>query len=226
MRAGGMTQAGWIGSTGLALVLAACAPQQDLASTPAEGHTAHQAAAGTAPLPADGLLPTGASTGGMADQYARPHPGAVSAAGASAWVPPAPPPAFVISTPLPPAAPAAPPPAAVANRQPAPPAPAATPPRAAAPAPAPAPAAPAASADFAKGRQLFAQYSCGSCHVLADGGGSGGIGPSLDNNPRLTRDYVVGAVSEGRGAMPAFRDQMSADEIATLASYIVQAARK
>jgi mono/diheme cytochrome c family protein len=228
MRASGTTQAGWIGGTGLALALAACAPQQELASTTAENHTAHQAATGTKPLPAGGLLPTGASTGGMADQYARPHPGAVSAAGASAWVSPAPPAAFVISTPLPPAAPPAPPPAAVANRQPAPPAPAAGPARAAAPAPAPAPAAPApaASVDLAKGRQLFTQYGCGGCHALADGGGSGGIGPSLDNNSRLTHDYVVGAVSEGRGAMPAFRDQMSADEIATLAAYIVQAARK
>jgi mono/diheme cytochrome c family protein len=61
---------------------------------------------------------------------------------------------------------------------------------------------------------------------LADGGGAGGIGPSLDNNPRLTTDYVAGAISEGRGAMPAFRDQMSASEIATLAAYVVQVSRK
>ncbi|HEY6814903.1 MAG TPA: cytochrome c [Croceibacterium sp.] len=228
MRASGMAQAGWIGGTGLALALSACAPQQDVASTAADGHTAHQAATDTRPLPAGGLLPSGASTGGMAEQYARPHPGSVSAAGASTWVRPAPPPAFVISTPLPPAEPPAPPPAAVANRQPAPAAPAAGPVRATAPAPAPAPAppAPAASVDLAKGRQLFTQYGCGGCHALADGGGSGGIGPSLDTNSRLSHDYVVGAVSEGRGSMPAFRDQMSAGEIATLATYIVQVARK
>ena len=62
--------------------------------------------------------------------------------------------------------------------------------------------------------------------ATAAGGGAGGIGPSLDGNPRLTPDYVNGAVAEGRGAMPAFRDQMSAGEIATLAAYVVQASRK
>ena len=88
------------------------------------------------------------------------------------------------------------------------------------------PAAPAASVDLAKGRELFANYGCSGCHILADGGGSGAIGPSLDNNPRLTHDFVFGAISEGRGSMPAFRDQMTADEIATLAAYVVQVARK
>ena len=202
----------------LAMGLAACAPQDDVASTTSpDGRAIHR----TAQLPASGPLPAGASIGGMSDQYARPRSGPVSAAGASAWVVPAPAPAFRITTPLPPADPPAPPPAAVANRQPAP--------TAAAPAPARAqqsPPAAATSVDLAKGRQLFTQYACGSCHVLADAGGSGGIGPSLDGNPRLTLDYVVGAVSEGRGAMPAFRDQMTADEIATLSAYVVEAARK
>ena len=226
MRAWTMAEAGPAGSVALALLLAACAPQEEVASVnTADSHAGHLSP--TATRPAGAPHPTGASIAAMSDQYARPRSGPVPAAGASAWVAPAPPPAFVIAAPLPPADPPAPPPAAVANRQP---------PRSAPPAPAPAiaraeaatsaPAAPAANVDFAKGRQLFSQYTCGGCHVLADGGGSGGIGPSLDNNPRLTRDYVVGAVSEGRGAMPAFRDQMSADEIATLAAYVVQAARK
>jgi mono/diheme cytochrome c family protein len=149
----------------------------------------------------------------MADQYAHPRRGP-AATGASSWVDPAPVPAFVVSTPLPPADPPAPPPVAVANRQPAP-----APTAAAAP-------APAASVDLSRGRQLFSQYGCGSCHILADGGGTGGIGPSLDDNPRLTGDYVLGAITEGRGTMPAFRDQMSADEIATLAGYIVEVSRK
>ena len=207
-----------VGVVALAAMLAACAAQENVA--------AHHPAA--APLPAGAPRPTGASIAAMSDQYAQPRPGPVSAAGASAWVAPAPPPAFAISTPLPPADPPAPPPAAVANRQPTPraaPAPPAPAPdrRAAAAA---APTTPPADVDLAKGRQLFAQYGCGGCHVLADGGGSGGIGPALDNNSRLTRDYVIGAVSEGRGAMPAFRDQMTAEEIATLAAYVVQAARK
>jgi mono/diheme cytochrome c family protein len=222
MRSWTMTEAGL--AAGLALSLAACAPRDEVASAgTSESHATHGPALWTPPAGAP--LPTGASIGAMSDQYAQPRRGPTAAAGASSWVDPAPAPAFAISTPLPPADPPAPPPAAVANRQPAPrPAPAASAP---APArPAAAAAAPAASVDLAKGRQLFSQYACGGCHILADGGGAGGIGPSLDNNPRLTRDFVVGAVSEGRGSMPAFRDQMSAEEIATLAAYIVQAARQ
>lgn len=221
MRAWNMAR---LGGAALALALAGCAPQQEAASTtPPDGRAIHR----TTALPASGPLPTGASIGGMSDQYARPRPGPVPAAGASAWVVPGPAPAFEISTPLPPAAPPAPPPAAVANRQPASPAPAAPTPVPAAPPPAAAaqPAA-AASVDLAKGRQLFAQYGCGGCHVLADADGTGGIGPALDHHPRLTADFVAGAVSEGRGAMPAFRDQMSASEIATLAAYVAQVARK
>lgn len=216
--------AGLAGGAALALVHAACTPQAEVASTAAPATAAIQR---PAMLPAGGPRLTGASIGGMSDQYAHPRPGPVAAVGAHAWVVPGPPPAFEISTPLPPADPPAPRPAAVANRQPA--APAAPAPATPAPRPqaaAPAPAAPAATVDLAKGRQLFSQFACGSCHILADGGGSGGIGPALDNNPRLTHDYVVGAISEGRGAMPAFRDQMSAEEIATLAAYIVQVARK
>ncbi len=223
MRGWTMAMTGLAG--GAALAIAACAPQQQVASTnPPESHAAHPAGA---PLPAGAPRPTGASIASMSDQYIGPRPGAVPAAGASAWVPAAPPPAYEISTPLPPADPPAPPPAAVANRQPAArPAPAAPP---SAPAPARAEAAasaPAAGVDLAKGRALFSQFGCGGCHALADGNGSGGIGPSLDNNPRLTHDYVSGAISEGRGAMPAFRDQMTADEIATLAAYVVQVSRK
>jgi mono/diheme cytochrome c family protein len=214
------------GVVALAAMLAACTAHENVASTNApDNHAAHHPAA--TPLPAGAPRPTGASIAAMSDQYAHPRPGPVPAAGASAWVAPAPPPAFEISTPLPPADPPAPPPAAVANRQPAaPPAPAASSPAPARPAAAPAAPSPATNVDIAKGRQLFSQYGCGGCHVLADGGGSGGIGPSLDNNLRLTRDYVAGAISEGRGAMPAFRDQMTAGEIATLAAYVVQAARK
>ena len=220
MRASGRASRGLVGGAVLACALGACAPRSEVASAPAE----RDRAAPNAPLPARAPLPTGASIAAMSDQYAQPRRGAVAAAGASSWVAPAPPAAFVISTPLPPGDPPPPPPAAVANRQPTPPAAPTAP--AAGVARSEAAAAPAASADLAAGRRLFAQYACGSCHVLADGGGTGGIGPSLDNNPQLTRDYVLGAIAEGRGAMPAFRDQMSADEIATLAAYVVAAARK
>ena len=196
------------------------------------------AAADTGPTAGEahpGVIRTGAQISEMAAQYVGPRPGAVPAAGASAWVPAAPPPAFV-ATELPPAAPPAPPPAAVANRQPAP-APAPRPaadasqivrPEAAAP-DSPAPSASAApqlsAATREAGRRLFTNYSCGTCHIFADAGASGPVGPSLDN-PSLTRDLVIDVVTTGRGAMPSFAGQMSEQEIATLADYIVGAARR
>ena len=215
--------AGLIAGAAIALALASCAPRDEVASTQGGDHIAHQPA--HAAPPAGAPRPTGASIATMSDQYARPRPGAVPAAGASSWVAPAPPPAFVIATPLPPGDPPAPPPAAVANRQPDPrPAPTAT--ASAVARPAAVVSSPTTAVDLAKGRQLFSTYGCGGCHTLADGGGTGGIGPSLDGNPRLTQDYVSGAVAEGRGAMPAFRDQMSAAEIATIAAYVAQVSRK
>jgi len=185
-----------------------------------------------------GAIRNGAQTSGMAAVYAAPRLGPVAAAGASAWLPPAPEPTFVLAAPPtpvpPPPAPAAPAPAAVANRQPASPAPAVDAsqivrPEAAAPeaAPAPAPAAaPSLSATTREeGRKLFANYSCGTCHGFADAGAAGSIGPSLDN-PTLTQDYVHETIAKGRGAMPSFAGQMSEAELTTLASYIVGARRR
>jgi mono/diheme cytochrome c family protein len=82
------------------------------------------------------------------------------------------------------------------------------------------------AADLAKGRQLFGDFSCGACHLLADAGGSGSIGPSLDRNPNLTREFAASVIHDGRGAMPSFAGQISDPDIATLAAYIVQVSRK
>ncbi len=203
-----------IGCVLLAGAIAGCAAQP--------GPTVAQvvAPAPAAAEPAGGPLLTGASTGSMASQYSRPLLGPVPAAGASAWVRPAPAPAFVVSTPLPAGAPPAPPPAAVANRQPSP---AAVPPseivrpEAA--------AAEVSALDLTGGRRLFVEYACGTCHILADAGGTGGIGPALDGNPRLDSQLAADVIANGSGAMPAFGGQLSETEIATLAAYVVQAAR-
>jgi mono/diheme cytochrome c family protein len=209
-------------SGALALTMTGRAPRDDIAT--AEAHPAPTSdRVARSEIPAGAPLPTGASLGAMSDLYAHPRRGPTAAAGASSWVEPSPSPAFVISTPLPPADPPAPPPAAVANRQSAP---SSLPPM---PAPAPAATPPPARVvgiDLARGRQLFGSYGCGGCHALAAAGGSGGIGPALDGNARLTQAYVHGAIAEGRGAMPAYAGQMSADEIAALSAYIVEVARQ
>jgi mono/diheme cytochrome c family protein len=88
--------------------------------------------------------------------------------------------------------------------------------------PAPAAAAPKAPNEAlrAKGRELFSNWGCIACHTLADAGGHGDVGPSLDGGTRLTKDYVARMVANGQGAMPAFGGQMTEEEIADLAAYI------
>ena len=199
-------------------------------------------------------VPWRSAVASMAEDYGRPHAGPYVGTGASAWVPPAPPPAYVDTSPPPPRAAEAPPPAAVRNRQPGasaavaasaddnprPEAAAPTPAQAAATAPnrragaAPAAAGPAAAgparvasaADIAAGRKMFSDMGCGGCHTLADAGSGGGVGPGFDNNPRLSVDYVFETVHDGRGAMPSFAGQLSDAQIRTLARYLVQVAKK
>ena len=92
-----------------------------------------------------------------------------------------------------------------------------------------APGAQSASRDLAvrdAGLELFNTYSCGACHALADAGAGGSIGPSLDRNPRLARAFAIDVITNGRGAMPSFAGQMTDDEIAILADYIVQFSHK
>ncbi|MGE5721884.1 MAG: c-type cytochrome [Sphingomonadales bacterium] len=76
------------------------------------------------------------------------------------------------------------------------------------------------------GRQLFTDWSCSSCHALQDAGAEGHVGPSLDGDPNLTKALVVDRVTNGQGAMPGFGGQLSDDEIAELAAYVVEAAKK
>jgi mono/diheme cytochrome c family protein len=83
-----------------------------------------------------------------------------------------------------------------------------------------------AAVDPAKGRELFNNWGCNSCHSLADAGASGHVGPALDGNPNLTKALVVDRVTNGQGPMPAFGGQMTDEEIATVATYVAQVAKK
>lgn len=164
----------------------------------------------------------GASFASPSQQYI-PRAGPYSATGASAWVPSAPPPAFVASGAPPPADPPAPDPIAAAISRPA--APAAS--EAARPE-ATVPDAPAAPDPAVRtpGLALFNNASCGTCHAFADAGAAGAIGPSLDRNPRLSKARAIDVISHGQGAMPSFAGQLSDAEITALADYLVAFARK
>ena len=78
-----------------------------------------------------------------------------------------------------------------------------------------------------EGKQLFlqqAQPGCGVCHSLADANARGVVGPNLNQlSPSLAQ--VESAVAQGVGAMPAYGAQLTENEIAALAAYVVEATR-
>ena len=77
--------------------------------------------------------------------------------------------------------------------------------------------------DPANGKTIFAAQGCGTCHTLSDAGSSGSVGPNLDDS-KPDVDLVVDRVTNGSGAMPAFGDKLSEQEINDVAAYVSSAA--
>lgn len=73
--------------------------------------------------------------------------------------------------------------------------------------------------DAEAGKEVFASAGCGSCHALADAGTSGSVGPNLDE-AQPDHELVVDRVTNGAGAMPAFKDQLSEQQIQDVAAYV------
>ncbi len=71
------------------------------------------------------------------------------------------------------------------------------------------------------GKSLFAANGCGSCHTLQDAGTTGTVGPNLDES-KPPRELVIKNVTNGAGAMPAFGDKLSKEQIEAIADYIVK----
>lgn len=83
------------------------------------------------------------------------------------------------------------------------------------------------------GEQVFLDTGCGSCHTLAAAGTSGTTGPNLDesaagDSAAQIRQSIVNPdaeITEGfsAGVMPQdFQEQLSAQELDALASYIAE----
>jgi mono/diheme cytochrome c family protein len=76
--------------------------------------------------------------------------------------------------------------------------------------------------DSTAGKAVFASSGCAGCHTLADANATGTVGPNLDQlKPPLSK--VVTQVIKGGGAMPAFKGQLSAKQIADVSAYVVKA---
>ncbi len=80
----------------------------------------------------------------------------------------------------------------------------------------------ASEGDPEAGKEVFSSAGCGSCHVLEDAGASGAVGPSLDD-AKPDYELVVDRVTNGKGAMPSFSDELSEEQINDVAAYVVEA---
>jgi cytochrome c553 len=77
--------------------------------------------------------------------------------------------------------------------------------------------------DAAAGEQIFASAGCGSCHTLAAAGTNGTVGPNLDD-AKPPASLVVERVTNGKGAMPSFKDQLSEQQIQDVAAFVAESA--
>src|SRR4051794_20827865 len=69
--------------------------------------------------------------------------------------------------------------------------------------------------DLDHGRQVFMQSRCFACHGEL---GEGRVGPALAGDCILA--FVAARILIGKGQMPAFGDQLSDADIASVAQYI------
>jgi|tagenome__1003787_1003787.scaffolds.fasta_scaffold20787297_2 cytochrome c551 len=76
----------------------------------------------------------------------------------------------------------------------------------------------------AAGKAVFTA-NCTACHTLADANSKGNVGPNLD---QLKPDAATVAhqVANGGGGMPAFKGQLSAQQIQDVAAYVSSVAGK
>ena len=75
--------------------------------------------------------------------------------------------------------------------------------------------------DPANGAKVFASAGCGGCHTLEAAGSTGNVGPNLDDS-QPDESLVIDRVTNGQGAMPAFADSLSEQEIADVAAYVAE----
>jgi cbb3-type cytochrome c oxidase subunit III len=74
----------------------------------------------------------------------------------------------------------------------------------------------------AVGASIYAKR-CTTCHAANGQGGGGGVFPALAGNPHVTASDaspMLGTIVHGRNVMPSWKGQLSAAEIAAVATYI------
>jgi ferredoxin-NADP reductase/cytochrome c553 len=84
-------------------------------------------------------------------------------------------------------------------------------------------AAATATGSVAAGKAVFASAGCAGCHALTAAGANATVGPNLDEaRPDAAR--VRELVANGKGAMPAFEDELTPREIRDVAAFVSERA--
>jgi mono/diheme cytochrome c family protein len=89
---------------------------------------------------------------------------------------------------------------------------------------APAPVTPASKLKGSPvaGKRIFLSAGCSGCHTLKEAGATGTVGPNLDQ-VKPNYQLATARVTLGKGVMPSFKGQLSDQQIADVASYVVTA---
>ena len=74
--------------------------------------------------------------------------------------------------------------------------------------------------DPSAGKGIFSSAGCTGCHTLKAAGSTGTVGPNLD---QAKPDYrkATARVTLGKGVMPSFKGQLSDQQIADVAAFVV-----
>ena len=72
----------------------------------------------------------------------------------------------------------------------------------------------------AHGKVIFKAKNCGGCHTLADANTNGTVGPNLDEAQPDYR-HATAQITNGGGGMPPFESDLTAQQIADVAQYVV-----
>jgi len=75
--------------------------------------------------------------------------------------------------------------------------------------------------DADAGKKVFASAGCSGCHTLQEAGATGTVGPNLD---QAQPDYrlATARVTLGKGGMPSFKGNLSDQQIADVAAFVVK----
>jgi mono/diheme cytochrome c family protein len=75
--------------------------------------------------------------------------------------------------------------------------------------------------DPTAGAAIFKSAGCIGCHTLAAAHATGTVGPNLDQ-AKPNYQLVTARVTLGKGVMPSFKGQLSDQQIADVAAYVVK----